>query len=64
MTGYFCTRSIGTDETVILIPVTPCRVLDTRLSSGAFEGKLTVPFTTGNDCNVPDAQAYVMNAKR
>ena len=61
VTGYFVPVASAPTR-LSLIPVTPCRVLDTRLSSGAFEGKLTVPFTTGNDCNVPDAQAYVMNA--
>lgn len=61
VTGYFVPAA-SAPARLSLIPVTPCRVLDTRLSSGAFEGKLTVPFTTGNDCNVPDAQAYVMNA--
>ena len=41
----------------------PCRLLDTRQSSGAFTGELTVPITTSNACNVPgDANAFLMNA--
>jgi hypothetical protein len=61
VTGYFAPAA-SAPAGLSLYTVPPCRVLDTRLSSGAFQGELTVPFTTGNDCNVPDAQAYVVNA--
>jgi hypothetical protein len=61
VTGYFV-PSASAPTGLSLTPLTPCRVLDTRLSSGDFQGKLTVPLTTGNNCNVPDAQAYVTNA--
>jgi lysophospholipase L1-like esterase len=58
--GYFApAQSNG----LSLYPVTPCRLLDTRASTGVFTGELTVPITTGNACNVPGgAQAYVTNA--
>lgn len=61
VTGYFAPASlVPTGLSLYILP--PCRVLDTRLSSGAFQGQLTVPFTT-SVCKVPNtAQAYVINA--
>jgi hypothetical protein len=45
-----------------LYTVTPCRVIDTRYSSGAFNGTLAVP-VHGSSCAPPaTAQAYVLNA--
>ena len=42
--------------------VTPCRVLDTRSSSGSFNGTLTVN-VAGSSCAVSaSAKAYVFNA--
>jgi len=42
--------------------VVPCRVLDTRISNGAFVGELTVD-VAGSSCAPPTtAQAYVFNA--
>jgi hypothetical protein len=61
VTGYFV-PSASAPAGLSLTPLSPCRVLDTRLSSGAFQGKRTVPLTTGNNCNVPDALSYVTNA--
>jgi hypothetical protein len=41
----------------------PCRILDTRSSTGEFQGEFTVPVTTGNNCSVTNtAKAYVLNA--
>jgi len=45
-----------------LIPVTPCRPLDTRSSSGSFNGTLPVNITSG-PCGIPSsAEAFVLNA--
>src|SRR5208283_501341 len=45
-----------------LYPVAPCRVLDTRKTSGAFIHELTVN-VAGSTCAPPTtAQAYVFNA--
>jgi lysophospholipase L1-like esterase len=58
--GYFApSQSNG----LSLYTLPPCRLLDTRQSSGVFTGELTVPVTTSNTCSVPGAaRAYVMNA--
>jgi hypothetical protein len=62
ITGYFTTIAIAPGG-LSLYENTPCRVLDTRLTSGPFSGELTVPFTSGNSCGVPaSAKAYVTNA--
>jgi hypothetical protein len=60
--GYFATSQLVSGG-LSLYTLPPCRILDTRESSQAFEGKLTVPVTTKNNCSVPaEAKAYVMNA--
>ena len=57
--GYFAPPATGG---LSLYTVTPCRVLDTRYSSGAFNGTLAVP-VHGSSCAPPaTAQAYVLNA--
>ena len=46
-----------------LYTLTPCRILDTRLTTQAIEGEHTIPVTTGNNCSVSGtAKAYVFNA--
>jgi hypothetical protein len=52
ITGYFAPASVA-PLGLSLYPLAPCRVLDTRESSGEFQGELTVPFTTGNNCSLP-----------
>src|ERR1039457_4203087 len=44
-----------------LYTLSPCRVLDTRQGSGAFSGTIPVDVLT-SVCQVPSAQAYVLNA--
>jgi hypothetical protein len=45
-----------------LFTATPCRTLDTRSSSGSFNGTLAVNITSG-PCGIPSsAQAFVLNA--
>ena len=62
ITGYFAPASLAPSG-LSLYTLPPCRVIDTRESSGEFQGELTVPFTTGNNCSIPtNAQAYVVNA--
>jgi hypothetical protein len=62
ITGYFASMRIAPGG-LSLYETTPCRVLDTRLTTGVFQGERTVPFTTGNACSVPtNAEAYVTNA--
>jgi uncharacterized repeat protein (TIGR03803 family) len=57
--GYFATPGTGGYS---LYTVTPCRVLDTRKTTGAFTGALTVN-VVGSPCAPPSAaQAYVFNA--
>ncbi len=56
--GYFALGPGG----LSLYPVAPCRVLDTRKTSGAFIHELTVN-VAGSTCAPPTtAQAYVFNA--
>jgi hypothetical protein len=57
--GYFAPPASGG---LALYPLTPCRVIDTRGSGGAFTGAIAVN-VTGSGCAVPSAaQAYVFNA--
>ena len=57
--GYFAAPETGG---LSLYTVTPCRVVDTRNGSGAFDGVLTVAVET-SVCAVPAAaRAYVLNA--
>jgi len=57
--GYFAAPGTGGLQ---LYTLTPCRVLDTRSSSGKFAGELTVN-VVGSPCEPPStAQAYVFNA--
>lgn len=57
--GYFAPADVGG---LSLYRQTPCRVLDTRGSGGAFNGELTVD-VTGSTCQIPStAQAFVFNA--
>jgi len=61
ITGYFAPASLAPSG-LSLYTLPPCRVIDTRESSGDFQGELTVPFGTGNNCSIPtSAQAYVVN---
>jgi hypothetical protein len=71
VTGYFINSATPQNFPPESVPaglslyaaVAPCRVLDTRQATGEFQGELTVPFTTGNSCDVPlGAGAYVVNA--
>ncbi len=62
VTGYFAPEA-SAPTGMSLIPLIPCRDFDTRLTSGVFDSKLTVPLTGNDACNVPTtAGAYVMNA--
>jgi hypothetical protein len=62
VTGYFVPASLAPSG-LSLYTLPPCRAVDTRESSGEFQGELTVAFETGNNCDIPaGAQAYVMNA--
>jgi hypothetical protein len=57
--GYFAPPTAGG---LSLYTVTPCRVIDTRNDSGAFDGTLAVP-VHGSSCAPPaTAQAYILNA--
>ncbi len=57
--GYFAAADVGG---LSLYGQTPCRVLDTRGSGGAFSGMIAVN-VTGSSCDVPStAQAFVLNA--
>ena len=57
--GYFAPAAPGG---LSLYPLAPCRVLDTRNGSGAFDGEQTVS-VAGSPCAVPfSAQAYVFNS--
>ena len=57
--GYFAPPATGG---LSLYTVTPCRALDTRSSSGAFNGTLTVPIHASSCAAPSTAQAYVLNA--
>jgi YVTN family beta-propeller protein len=57
--GYFASAGSGG---LSLYATAPCRALDTRQTTGAFEGELTVNIA-GGPCTLPaTAQAYVFNA--
>jgi hypothetical protein len=57
--GYFAAPGTGGLQ---LYALTPCRVLDTRKTTGAFTGELTVN-VAGSTCAPPStAKAYVFNA--
>ena len=59
--GYFAPPT-SVPGGLSLFTLTPCRVLDTRLTTGAFSGTLAVN-APGNSCALPSlAQAIVMNA--
>jgi uncharacterized repeat protein (TIGR03803 family) len=57
--GYFVPPGAGG---LSLYTVTPCRAMDTRLVSGAFNGTLAVPVQTSSCAPPSTAQAYVVNA--
>ncbi|MFI5117316.1 MAG: beta strand repeat-containing protein, partial [Terriglobales bacterium] len=63
--GYFATISgqqpASGPQPLSLYTLAPCRVLDTRQGSGAFSGTIPVDVLT-SVCQVPSAQAYVLNA--
>jgi Galactose oxidase, central domain len=57
--GYFAPPGTGG---LSLYRATPCRVIDTRYGSGAFDGVFTVDVETSS-CDMPStAEAYVLNA--
>ena len=66
--GYFAPAVPGTSLT--LYTTTPCRILDTRSTSGPFTGQIDVlvqPVLGGGTCNLPafsavGPEAYVLNA--
>jgi hypothetical protein len=59
--GYFAPPNSASGGQA-LFTVTPCRVLDTRSSSGSFTGLLPVN-VTGSSCGIPSsAEAFVLNA--
>jgi hypothetical protein len=59
--GYFAPSSSG-PHPFSLFQVAPCRVLDTRQTTGAFNNELTVD-VVHSPCEVPaSAQTYVLNA--
>jgi hypothetical protein len=57
--GYFGPASSGSNPLSLYV-LAPCRVLDTRSTTGAFSGTLPVD-VLGSGCSVPGAQAYVFN---
>jgi hypothetical protein len=58
--GYFAPATVS--GALSLFNVTPCRVLDTRLSGGSFSGTIAVN-VAGSACDVStSAQAYILNA--
>jgi len=65
--GYFAPPIPGS---LALYTVTPCRILDTRSTSGPFTGQVDVqiqPLPGGGPCNLPQfsiagLEAYVLNA--
>ena len=59
--GYFAPSNSGPDP-LSLYTLPPCRVLDTRHGgNGTFSGMIPVA-VLASPCNVPSAQAYVLNA--
>ena len=58
--GYFAPSSSAND--LSLYPLPPCRILDTRLTTGAFSGPL-LDDTAASPCGlIPSMQAAVLNA--
>ena len=58
--GYFAPSTSNTDLSLYTVP--PCRLLDTRLTTGLFSGTLTED-TTASACGVlPGALSIVLNA--
>jgi Putative Ig domain len=57
--GYFAPANSGPDP-LSLYTLAPCRVLDTRHTTGAFSGMIPVAVLQ-SPCSVPSAQAYVLN---
>ena len=58
--GYFAPSASGQNP-LSLYTLPPCRVLDTRHSTGTFSGMLPVT-VLASPCSVPSAEAYVLNA--
>ena len=59
--GYFALPASGSNP-LALYTFSPCRVLDTRQSGGAFDGQIVVN-VAGSPCEVPTAaHAYDLNA--
>jgi Putative Ig domain len=58
--GYFAAADSAPGP-LSMYNLTPCRVLDTRQTIGAFSGKIGVGVLQ-SACAVPSAQAYVLNA--
>ena len=58
--GYFAPADSAPDP-LSLHTLSPCRVLDTRQTTGTFSGTLPVSVLQSG-CQVPSAQAYVLNA--
>ncbi|MGA3210482.1 MAG: hypothetical protein ABSD20_04190 [Terriglobales bacterium] len=57
--GYFAAAGSGYN----LHPISPCRSLDTRTTSGAFSGELSVDVIASAACAPPvSAEAFVFNA--
>ncbi len=61
--GYFAPSTADPQQALSLYTLPPCRVLDTRPpnGNGSFVGTLPVAVLE-SPCNVPSAQAYVLNA--
>jgi uncharacterized repeat protein (TIGR01451 family) len=59
--GYFATPDPGSGS-LPLYALSPCRVLDTRQTIGAFVGKLAVPVVESSCGALDAAQAFVLNA--
>ena len=57
--GYFARAGTGGLQAYL---VNPCRTLDTRTGSGAFNGELTVDIMDGVCAPPPEAQGYLFNA--
>jgi hypothetical protein len=58
--GYFAPATSGTP--LSLYPVAPCRVVDTRQTTGSFSGSLQEDMTAGS-CGIPaSAKTVVLNA--
>ena len=59
--GYFAPSSSGPENALSLYTLAPCRLLDTRKTMHAFSGTIPVGVLQSG-CQVPSAQAYVLNA--